>query len=95
MKKIVLILILAVTLLLSGCVPSDGTYTEDNPAGFWWGLWHGFIWPVTFLMGVFTGGEYTIYEAINTGWSYNLGFLLSIGALFGGGVKGSSVISKH
>ena len=77
-------------LSLSGCVPMDGTYTVDKPAGFWWGIWHGMIAWITFFMGVFTGGKYTIYEAVNTGWGYNIGFLIGIGAVFGGGSSASS-----
>jgi hypothetical protein len=83
-KVIVIATLLIVIMLTSACVPMDGTYTEDNPAGFWWGLWHGMIWFITFFMGVFTGGRYTIYEAFNTGWGYNLGFLIGIGVIFGG-----------
>jgi len=91
-KKLILVLILLIALpvLLTGCAPGDGRYDADNPAGFFWGLWHGVIAWITFFMGVFTGGRYTIYEAVNTGWAYNLGFLLGIGAEIGGIAMGKS-----
>ena len=83
--KIMLALSLLVLLAvgLSGCVPGDGSYTSEAPAGFWWGLWHGIISWITFLMGLFTNGKYTIYESFNTGWPYNLGFLLGVGSSIG------------
>jgi hypothetical protein len=79
---------LALTALLAGCVPGDGSYIE-SPAGFFSGLWHGFIALITFLMGLFTGGKYTIYEAFNKGWTYNLGYLIGISSVFGGGIFAS------
>ena len=93
-KKIIFIFIILIVLpvFLSGCVPGDGTYDAGNPAGFFWGLWHGFIVWITFFMGLFTGGDYTIYEAANTGWAYNLGFLLGIGSCVGSiGVGGVNI----
>lgn len=87
-KYILFILIFVSILLLTGCVPStEVDWSEDKPAGFWWGLWHGIISIITFLMGVFTGGRYTIYESFNTGWGYNLGFLIGISGIIGGGVS--------
>jgi hypothetical protein len=79
-----LVLLIALPILLAGCVPGDARYDAENPAGFFWGLWHGMIAWITFFMGVFTGGRYTIYEAANTGWAYNLGFLLGIGGEIAG-----------
>ena len=88
-KKIIFAILLIVILpvILAGCVPGDGSY-DGKPAGFFWGLWHGFIVWITFFMGLFTGGKYTIYEAINTGWAYNLGFLIGAGSALGGSIGG-------
>lgn len=80
-KKVIVLIVIAILALFmfTGCVPGDERFYY-NPAGFFWGLWHGCIWFITFFMGIFTGGRYTIYEAFNTGWLYNLGFLLGLGA---------------
>jgi len=88
-KRTILLVLLFVALavILTGCVPGDARYTAENPAGFFWGFWHGLIVIISFVIGLFTGGEYTIYEAFNNGWRYNLGFLLGIGA-FGGSSGG-------
>ena len=84
-KRIVFAVVLLVVLMvtLTGCIPGDGSYTVGSPAGFWWGIWHGMIVWISFIIGLFTGGDRTIYESINTGWPYNLGFLIGAGAQFG------------
>jgi len=85
-KKILLlcVMLIAVLFMATGCVPRVGGEMLENPAGFFMGIWHGLIVWITFLMGLFTGGEFTIYEAYNTGWLYNLGFLIGIGSSVGG-----------
>ncbi|MCE5170478.1 hypothetical protein LQV63_14275 [Paenibacillus profundus] len=69
--------------LLSGCVPGDGSYTQADPAGFFWGIWHGWIAPVSLIIGAFNG-DIRVYEVNNTGWWYDLGFYLAILGGFGG-----------
>jgi len=99
-KKIMLLIALAAVslVILSGCVPGDVRYTAENPAGFFWGLRHGLIVWISFFIGIFTGGDRTIYETANTGWTYNLGFLLGVGSHIGGisgGLVRININSKH
>jgi hypothetical protein len=63
---------------------SDSKYKEPGaePAGFWGGLWHGFIAPITFLVSLFATGV-SIYETNNNGRWYESGFMLGIGAYAG------------
>lgn len=84
-KKVFIIGILAVFILLlfTGCIPGDGTYTSDNPAGFFWGIWHGWIAPISLIIGLFKS-NIGIYESMNTGWFYDLGFYIAIISGFGG-----------
>lgn len=65
---------------------SNSKYKEPDaePAGFWGGLWHGLIAPITFLISLFTHGV-SIYETHNNGRWYEFGFMLGIGAYAGGG----------
>jgi hypothetical protein len=56
------------------------------PAGFWAGLWHGMIMPVTFFVSLRNPGV-RIYETHNTGKRYDLGFLLGASAAFGSSGK--------
>lgn len=50
-----------------------------SPAGFWAGLWHGIIAPITFIVSLFADGV-RIYETNNNGRWYDFGFILGIGA---------------
>ena len=79
------ILIFALLLVLSSCAPGNEKFDAD-PAGFWMGLWHGFISLVTFVISLFNDNV-TIYEIDNTGKLYNLGFVLGVAIFWGGGAK--------
>jgi hypothetical protein len=63
---------------------SNSKYKEPgaDPAGFWGGLWHGIIAPITFIVSLFVDGV-SIYETKNNGRWYELGFMLGIGAYAG------------
>ena len=50
---------------------------EARPAGFWAGLWHGLILPITFLVSLFVDGV-SIYETSNNGRWYEFGFVLGV-----------------
>lgn len=75
--------ILFVSLTITGCMPGDGTYTSSEPAGFFWGIWHGWIAPISLIMSFFDK-NIRIYEIINTGWWYDFGFYIAIISGFGG-----------
>ena len=53
-----------------------------KPAGFWAGLWHGAIYPITFIIGLFLPGV-RMHEAKDSGTWYNLGFLIGVFAIYG------------
>jgi len=85
------ILILAAVLAAcaAGANPEVGTAAANGDvAGFWLGLWHGFISPVTFLISLFNDNV-SIYEVHNSGNWYDFGFVLGAGILFGGGFAGA------
>ena len=94
-KKLPLLRIAALVLLvllLSSCVagvnPDVGMASPDGiVAGFWRGLWHGIIAPVTFIISLFTDNV-NVYEVHNSGNWYDFGFVLGAGILFGGGGAG-------
>lgn len=71
--------------LLSSCAagPNDVPAGAD-PAGFWLGLWHGFITPVTFVISLFTD-EVNIYEVRNNGNWYDFGYVFGLAMIFSGG----------
>lgn len=84
-RKKLLLTITSMTALavLAGCVPGDGTATAADPAGFFWGIWHGWLAPVSLIMGLFDR-SIRVYEVMNTGWFYDLGFYMAIISGFGG-----------
>ncbi len=55
-----------------------------RPAGFWAGLWHGLICPLTFVVSLFNPNV-RIYEAHNCGLLYDFGFLVGASSALGGG----------
>ena len=80
-------------MFLTGCIagpnPAVDTTNEDGTvAGFWLGLWHGFIAAITWFISLFSSKVH-FYEVHNNGGSYNFGFILGIGALCGGGSRAS------
>ena len=84
-KKIALLaaLLVVMTVVLTACIPGDGKYTDEQPAGFLSGIWHGWIAPVSLIIGIFDHHT-RIYEPVNTGWTYDFGFYIAIISGFGG-----------
>ena len=81
------------TALLTACAagpnPQAGSAAADGvAAGFWLGLWHGIIVPVTFVVSLFTD-TVNIYEIHNGGNWYDFGYFLGFGVLLGGGASGA------
>ena len=84
------IFLIALTLLMIvSCAAGPNTSVNvpdasGNIAGFWQGIWHGFIAIVTFIWSLFSENVHC-YEVHNNGWPYNLGFLLGLCILSGSG----------
>jgi hypothetical protein len=93
MKKIFMLLVIALAvLIIAGCTagPNELVNSPDEEgkvAGFWLGLWQGFISPITFVVSLFTD-TVQIYEVHNSGGWYNFGFLIGVSIFFGGGGGG-------
>jgi hypothetical protein len=79
----ILIGALAMSILLASCLPGDGKATVVKPAGFFWGVWHGWMAPISLIAGIFNK-SIRVYEKFNSGWWYDLGFYLAIVGGFGG-----------
>jgi hypothetical protein len=76
-------MLVLLTVVLSGCVPGDGANTDTRPAGFFWGVWHGWIAPFSLIYSLFNP-DIGLYEVHNSGFWYNLGFYMAIVSGFGG-----------
>lgn len=83
-----LVLVLLLVSLLAGCAPGPnhlkGVPGDHGVAGFWRGVWQGFIAPFVFVVSLFEK-DLNIYEVHNNGAWYNFGFLFGLACFFGGG----------
>jgi hypothetical protein len=74
--------------LLTACAGPNTALNIASPSGdvsgFWSGLIHGIIAPITFIISLFDD-NIRMYEVHNNGNWYDLGFVLGAGILFGGG----------
>jgi hypothetical protein len=95
MKTFGLLAVLFLALIfMVGCAagPNPAAHTPvsgGSIAGFWLGLWHGLIAPITFIISLFSNNVH-FYEVHNNGGWYNFGFLLGFSSSIGGGSKASN-----
>ena len=76
-RYVAAVLVLIIAFFALTCAPGNERWAWDNKAGFWAGIWHGLIIIITFIVSLFTK-DVMIYESNNSGWSYNLGFLIGL-----------------
>ena len=84
--------LLLVCLLAAACAPGVNELVRTPNAmgvvaGFWRGVWHGAIAPITFVISLFNP-HVQVYEVHNNGAWYNLGFLIGLTLPLGGGAAG-------
>ena len=92
-KQHLVVGLIGLAFLLAACAaganPEVGVAAQGGDvAGFWAGLWHGIISPITFIVSLFTE-DVSVYEVHNNGNWYDFGFVLGAGILFGGGFLGA------
>jgi hypothetical protein len=71
--------VLTAALLLAACahrVASAVQHTPETP-GFLLGVWHGFIFPVAWVLSLFMP-EVAIYAVPNTGGWYDFGYFIGV-----------------
>lgn len=94
MRSCAALLLLALLLsLLAGCSPGPNQFKgtagqQGSIAGFWLGVWQGFIAPIVFVVSLFRS-DLGIYEVHNNGAWYNFGYLFGLVSFFGGGGRGA------
>ena len=86
-RRLVLLLV-AAAIVLAACTagpnPAVGTPDADgDTAGFFLGLWHGVIAPISLVISLFSDSV-NVYEAHNSGAWYDFGFVLGAVFLIGG-----------
>ena len=70
--------LVALALAVAGCVATEAP-TAINPSGpgFLLGMWHGFAFPITFILSLFTD-DIAIYAVPNNGHWYDFGYFVGI-----------------
>ena len=87
------LLAIVLMLVLAACAAGPNTAVdvpsaEGEVAGFWLGLWHGIIVPVTFIISLVTENV-AIYEVHNSGGWYDFGFVIGGGVFLGSSRAGA------
>ncbi len=95
----ILSIVLIIIFMFTSCLPGPNTVEkepneEGEIAGFWLGLWHGLLAPITFIVSLFTPNV-RFYEVHNSGGWYNFGFVLGAGLFLSGGILGHRKSRKH
>lgn len=78
-----LVLMMAgIALFATGCADTMSCVeaAKAEPVGFWYGLWHGLIAPIAWIVSLFCD-DVAIYAIYNNGGWYDFGYILGIGAL--------------
>ncbi|MFZ5376045.1 MAG: hypothetical protein ACOZAN_00040 [Patescibacteria group bacterium] len=60
--------------------------TLQGSYGFFSGIWHGILAPFAVIAQIFDN-KIILYAANNSGFGYNLGFLIGISMIIGGGAS--------
>ena len=90
MKRLAL---LSAPLMLAACAATQASDAVAPAApGFLLGLWHGFIFPVAWVVSLFASNV-AVYAVPNNGGWYDFGYFLGI-VVFGVGARKSRVIYK-
>ncbi len=92
MKTFKIIIALSIVLLLTSCAdvsPIAKECVTNQSYGFWGGLWHGIIAPLSFIGSLFFD-DIAFYAYNNNGGWYNFGFVLGAGILGFGTSKSSN-----
>ena len=77
---------------LAGCATQSATAVAPAAPGFLLGLWHGFIFPVAWVLSLFLP-EVAVYAVPNNGGWYDFGYFLGI-VVFGVGARKTQTVYR-
>ncbi len=83
---------------IGSCIQTACVATQDAQAvmagapGFWAGLWHGFIFPLAWIVSLFAPSV-AIYAVPNNGGWYDFGYFLGI-VVFGVGARKTTTVYR-
>jgi hypothetical protein len=84
---------LLLLLPLAACARQEADAVAADAPGFLLGLWHGFIFPVAWLVSLFMD-EAAIYAVPNNGGWYDFGYFVGI-VFLGVGARKSHVVYRE
>ena len=78
MTRARVLVLVTVALTLAACVAKQPASVVDPAApGFLEGVWHGFIFPVAWIVSLFTD-DISVYQVPNNGGWYDFGYFIGI-----------------
>ena len=92
MSRPPVLIALAALAALAACATQSADTVAPEAPGFLLGLWHGFIFPVAWVLSLFMP-EVSIYAVPNNGGWYDFGYFLGI-VVFGVGARKSQVVYR-
>src|SRR6185295_7658506 len=84
--------LLGAPFALAACATQSAAAVAPAAPGFLLGLWHGFIFPIAWLISLFVP-EVAVYAVPNNGGWYDFGYFLGI-AVFGIGARKTQVVYR-
>ena len=85
--------VLGTLAALSACATQSAAAVAPAAPGFLLGLWHGFIFPVAWVISLFAA-EVSVYAVPNNGGWYDFGYFLGI-VVFGVGARKTHVVTRE
>ena len=78
MSRARVIVLATIALTLAACVAKQSmNAVEPTAPGFLEGVWHGFIFPIAWIISLFTD-QIAVYAVPNNGGWYNFGYFVGI-----------------
>ena len=77
---------------LAACATQSAEAVAPAAPGFLFGLWHGFIFPVAWVLSLFLP-EVAVYAVPNNGGWYDFGYFLGI-VVFGVGARKTQTVYR-
>ena len=83
---------LAALLALAACANQVPTAIKPDAPGFLYGVWHGFIFPLAWIVSLFDA-KTAVYAVPNNGGWYDFGYFIGV-VFLGVGARKTRVVYK-
>jgi len=83
---------LSALIALTACARQAESGVASDAPGFLWGVWHGFIFPVAWVLSLFMDNV-AVYAVPNNGGWYDFGYFIGI-VFIGVGARSTRVVYR-